>query len=288
MSVEASLKKMFGMLFLKRKSNSQFSETEKLDLILEKTKGYRGIESEKDLIKFIKKNLLLNSSIGFKNFYKFLNGTLDIEDQFDFNGNCSLNILTEQKEIKLNLHLREINFDNSSESIILNFEFVDYFNPPHPLESPYFDVYRNLFNDLKRANIPIKSFINQSFYKEREQYSPREQFYTKLTSLYKAFEINIFSPTKKYVVAYKMLGELTKSHNTICPKFNCKNFTILTDIELDNLLLEYTDYINKVNEDIQFEFKKISSGLIENLGLEKIENVFIDDEVDDSEEDKAF
>ena len=287
MNTETSLKKLFGSIPFKRttaktKQYDKIEDNEKLDFLFEKTKGYFGIENKEDVIPSLTKYLSVNNTSYFSHLYKYLNGNLDIEDQYAFDGHCSLIILTQEREIKLNLRLREIDFDQASESIILNFEFINYLEPSHPLDSPYFKVYENLLKDLIRSNVKLKSFIRNSFYKERDRYSIRENFYTKLTSIYKSFEINIFAPTKKYIIAYKMDGNFTKSRSTQ-PLFECNNFTILNDKELNNLLIEYKEHANETVENIQDEFKNISKLIIGSLGLNDIETILKEEEEDAEE-----
>ena len=79
-----------------------------------------------------------------------------------------------------------------------------------------------------------------------------------------------------------MDGNFTKSRS-MQPLFECNNFTILNDKELNNLLIEYKEHANETVENIQDEFKNISKLIIGSLGLNDIETILKEEEEDAEE-----
>lgn len=283
MNIDYFLRKIFNRILIKRKTkNSEkidFSNTsdKNMDIIKKLIDLESNINNEEELIleldKYFSKGVNTN----------FLMNMMDYIDKKDagnsyiYSGAAKLSILDAQKVYNFDLRLKEINFNHKSMAIVLNFEFFNYSNLYPVLSSPYLKIFENFMDDLKLTPNYKKMELKKLFYFNENHISVKNTFYKKCLELYNTYEIYISSPTKTYDIGYKMDIDY-KGENSSFVNFECENFTILSNLELEELIKEYSEFRESILADYTEDFRDFSNNLIKDLGILNNEDIFVSTE----------
>lgn len=283
MNVKYFLKKIFNRMLIKRKTKDSekidFSNAsgKNMDIIKKLIDLESNINNEEELILELDKYFSKGVN---KNFFMDMMDYIDKKDavnSYIYSGAAKLSILNAQKVYNFDLRLKEINFNHKSMAIVLNFEFFNYSKLYPVLSSPYFKVFENFINDLKLTPNYKKIELRNLFDFSTNYISTKQAFYEKCLELYNTYEIYISSPTKTYDIGYKMDIDY-KGENRSFVNFECENFTILTNLELEELIKEYLEFRESILADYTEDFRDFSNNLIKDLGILNNEDIFVSTE----------
>ena len=291
MNIDYFLKKIFNRILIKRKTkNSEkidFGNTsdKNMDIIKKLIDLEPNINNEEELI--LELDNYFSKGVN-KNFFMDMMDYIDKKDavnSYIYSGAAKLSILDAQKVYNFDLRLKEINFNHKSMAMVLNFEFFDYSKLYPVLSSPYLKIFGNFMDDLKLTPNYKKMDLRKLFNFSDNYISVKNTFYEKCLELYNTYEIYISSPTKTYDIGYKM-DMVYNGETRSFISFECENFTILSNLELEELIKEYSEFRESILADYTEDFRDFSNNLINDLGILNNEDIFVSTEELDEDIDE--